>query len=286
MPRKEPNPRHVTFAEPDKAAAEPPAPRVRRPQRLREVQWTNLLTTSARLDPDTNDRLTAAVDHTGQGVQDIWEEAINFFADRTSIPEEMPAGADLKLPSPTEYRTAGQGLKHTTVRLTTNTRARLVAAASSLGLGGSESIIEALNAWFDELGIPGEYDREKVVARPKLYSTGARLDESTNQRVRAAAEQTGTNLQEVWEAAINAYAGHHGVPKQMPEGSEVALPTPRRGKASGGPRPMAVRLTENTRARLVAVCIRQSRTGAEVITEALNAYCDRLGIPGPDDRKR
>ncbi|MEV1167419.1 hypothetical protein [Nonomuraea sp. NPDC049784] len=279
MPRKEPSPRQVAFVEPGEAAAEPPAPRVRRPQRLREVQWTNLRTTSARLDADTNDRLTAAVGRTGQGVQDIWEEAVNFFADRTGIPEEMPAGADLKLPSPTEYRTAGQDLKHTTVRLTTNTRARLAAAASSLGLGGSECIVEALNAWFDELGIPGEYDREKVVARPKLYSTGVRLDDATNQRVRAAAEQTGENLTGVWEAAINAYAGRHGVPKQMPEGSEMSLPTPRRGKSGSGPKPMAVRLTENTRARLVAVCVRQSRTGAEVITEALNAYCDRLGVP-------
>ncbi|SDL75379.1 hypothetical protein SAMN05421874_128100 [Nonomuraea maritima] len=279
MPRKKSDPRTVAFVEPGKAQAEPQAPR--RPMRVREAQWTNLHTTSARLDSTTDDRLTAAVQRTGQGPQEIWEDAINFFSDRTGIPEEMPATADLKLPSPTEYRKGGQDLLQTTVRLTTNTRARLAAAASRLGLGGAETIIEALNAWFDELGIPGEYDRDKVFQRPTLYSTAAKLDEATRARVKAAAEQTGQSIQGVWETAINAYAGRHGAPKQMPEGSEVALPTPRTKKRGGDDKPTAVRLTENTRARLVAVCSRQSRTGSDVIADALTAYCDRLDIPAP-----
>ncbi|SDJ53793.1 hypothetical protein SAMN05421869_1115 [Nonomuraea jiangxiensis] len=247
--------------------------------RVREAQWVNLHVTSARLDQDTDERLSAAVERTGQGVQDIWEEAINFFADQNGIPEEMPANADVKLPSPTEYRTAGQDLVHTTVRLTTNTRARLAATASRLGLGGSECVVDALNAWFDELGVPGEYDRDKVFERPTLYYTGARLDPETRTRVTVATEQTGKSVQGVWEDAINAYADHHGVPKQMPEGSELTLPTPRRGKTSAESKPTSVRLTENARARLVAVCLQQSRTGGEVITEALNDYCDQLDIP-------
>ncbi|TMR99571.1 hypothetical protein [Nonomuraea basaltis] len=282
MPRKQPDTRSVVFVEPGKAAAEPQTSAQRRPMRLREAQWTNLHSTSARLDPDTDDRLTAAVKRTKQGIQDIWEEAINFFADQNGIQEEMPANANMELPSPAEYRTAGQDLARATVRLTTNTRARLAAVASRLGLGGSECVVEALNAWFDELGIPGEYDRDKVVARPTLYSTGARLDDATRKRVKTAAERTGKNLQGVWEEAINAYASRHGVPETMPQGAEVALPTPRKVKASGGPKPASVRLTENTRARLVAACVQQSRTGGEVIAEALNDFCDRLGIPRPE----
>ncbi|MEV6157903.1 hypothetical protein AB0L53_46950 [Nonomuraea sp. NPDC052129] len=250
--------------------------------RVREVQWTNLHSTSARLDPDTDDRLTAAVNRTGQGIQGAWEEAINFFADQNGIPEEMPANADLELPSPAEYRTAGHGFARATVRLTTNTRARLAAVASRLGLGGSECIVEALNAWFDDLGIPGEYDRDKVFERPTLYSTGARLDDATRKRVKTAADQTGNGLQGVWEEAINAYASRCGVPETMPKGAEVTLPTPRKAKSSGGPKPASVRLTENTRARLVAVCVQQSRTGGEVIAEALNDFCDHLGIPRPE----
>src|SRR5690606_20886155 len=139
--------------------------------------------------------------------------------DQIGIPEEMPAGADLKLPFPAEYRMGGQEFVRTTVRLTTNTRARLVAVAERIGLGGSETVVDALNAWFDDQGIPGEYDRDLLRERPKVYATSARLDDATRERVKAAAKQTGKSLQEVWEAAINSYAGRHGVPKQMPEGS-------------------------------------------------------------------
>ncbi|WP_336214720.1 hypothetical protein [Nonomuraea sp. LPB2021202275-12-8] len=282
MPRKQSNPRSAEVVEPGKAAAEPQTPERRRPMRVREVQWTGLHSTSARLDPDTDDRLTVAVARTGLGLQGAWEEAINFFANQRGIQEEMPANANMELPSPAEYRTAGQDLARATVRLTTNTRARLAAVASRLGLGGSECVVEALNAWFDELGIPGEYDRDKVVERPTLYATGARLDDATRKRVKAAAERTGKNLQGVWEEAINAYASRQGVSEVMPEGAEVALPTPRNAKSSGGPKPASVRLTQNTRARLVAVCVQQSRTGGEVIAEALNDYGDRLGIPRTD----
>lgn len=285
MPRRNPGPRQVAFVEPN-PAAEPQTVPARRPLRVREQQWTNLHTTTARLDPGTDERLTHANKLTGQNPQQIWEEALNFFADQNGVPEEMPPNAELKLPLPAGHRPAGHGLVKVAVRLTTNTRARLVAVATSLGLGGSECITEALNAWFDEIGIPGTYDPGRN-AKPTLYTTGARLDDALRERVKTAAQRIGTTQKGVWEAAINAYADRHDVPKEMPEEAAVDLPTPSRHPvARGGPKPVQVRLERNTRARLVEACVRQSRTGGEVIVDALNEYCDHLGIPGPDDGKQ
>ncbi|GAB2918103.1 hypothetical protein ACFMQL_20185 [Nonomuraea fastidiosa] len=279
MPVKRPDPRQPASVAP--AAETQPEP-VRR--RLREAQWVNLHVTTARLDPGTNNRLTAANEATGQNPQQIWEEAINFLATQNGIQEEMPPNAELRMPIPSEYRPAGQDWVKSAVRLTTNTRARLVATASRLNLSGSETVELALNTYFDEIGIPGSYDPQRMYARPKVYMTSARLDEATRARVKAAAKKTGTSARGVWEAAINAYADRHRVPAKMPEGAELTLPTPSNHPSKGDLKPVQTRLEENTRARLVALCLRQSRTGSEVIADALNAYFDQLGISRPDDQ--
>ncbi|MEV0307840.1 hypothetical protein [Nonomuraea fuscirosea] len=247
------------------------------------MQWTNLHSTTARLGQDTDDRLTAAVQLTGKGVQDIWEAAINLLADRNGIREKMPAGADLTLPRPIENRTFDGDAVKATVRLTRNTRARLAAVASRLGLGGSEAVVEALNTWFDEQGVPGEH---AIPARPPTrHFTKVMIQHATSERLKREAKRLKRSAQSVMEESINRFASRHGVPETMPAGSPVTLPRPGRASTHGGTASATARLTENTRARLVAVCVQQSRTAAEVINEALDAFCDQTGMPRPDDRE-
>ncbi|TDD11315.1 hypothetical protein [Nonomuraea diastatica] len=230
--------------------------------------------TTARLDQDTDDRLTAAVDHTGKGVQDIWEAAINFLADQHGIRKEMPAGADLTLPRPIENRTFDEDTVKATVRLTRNTRARLAAAASRLGLGGSEAVVEALNAWFDQQSVPGEHTAPE--RPPTRHFTKVLIKDATSERLGRESKRLKRTAQSVVEESINRYASRHGVPETMPADSPVALPRTGRANAHGGTTSATARLTTNTRARLVSVCAQQSRTASEVIDEALSDCLDHL----------
>jgi predicted DNA-binding protein len=238
-----------------------------------------LHSTTARLDQDTDDRLTAAVEHTGKGVQDIWEAAINFLADQHGILKKMPAGADLTLPRPIENRTFDEDTVKATVRLTRNTRARLAAAASRLGLGGSEAVVEALNAWFDQQSVPGEHTAPE--RPPTRHFTKVMIKDATSERLGRESKRLKRTAQSVVEESINRYASRHGVPETMPVGSPLALPKPGRPNAHRGTVSTIARLTENTRARLVSVCERQSRTAGEVIDEALNEALDYLETTPP-----
>ncbi|MFI9553659.1 hypothetical protein [Nonomuraea endophytica] len=152
MPSKEDPRRAVASAEANAEPESVPAKR-RPPARGRVATWTNLKSTGARLNRATDWRLTKAAERTGQGVQDIWEAAINAYCDRLGIPQKMPDDASTKLPSPERYQERG-GLKLVVVRLTHNTRARLAEACIRQYLGGGEGIVEALNEHFDEVGIP------------------------------------------------------------------------------------------------------------------------------------
>ena len=274
MPRKQPDPRSVSFVEPGNSPAAAQAGRSDRPLRVREVQWTNLHSTTARLDQDTDNRLTAAVKHTGKGVQDIWEAAINLLADQHGIRKKMPAGADLTLPRPLENRTFDEDTVKATVRLARNTRARLAAMASRLGLGGSEAVVEALNAWFDEQRVPGEH--ATLERPPTRHFTKVMVKDATSERLGREARRLKRTAQSVVEESINRYASRHGVPETMPAGSPVALPRVGRANAHRGTASATARLTGNTRARLVSVCEQQSRTASEVIDEALSDYFDHL----------
>ncbi|MER7365989.1 hypothetical protein [Nonomuraea wenchangensis] len=274
MPRKQSDPQSVSFVEPGSSPAAAQAGRAERRLRVREVQWTNLHSTTARLDQDTDDRLTAAVEHTGKGVQDIWEAAINLLADQHEIRKRMPAGADLTLPRPIENRTFDEDTVKATVRLTRNTRARLAAAASRLGLGGSEAVVEALNAWFDQQSVPGE--RTVPERPPTRHFTKVMIGDATSERLGRESKRLKRTAQSVVEESINRYASRHGVPETMPGGSPVTLPRTGRASRHGGTASATARLTANTRARLVSVCELQSRTASDVVDEALSDYLDHL----------
>lgn len=104
------------------------------------------------MDQATDNRMTKAHDRTGKGVRDIREDAINSYCDKLGIPKEMPEDAELKIPAPKKNNMGGGKL--TMVRLTRNTRARLVEGCLREDLGGRPFISDALNDYFDDLGIP------------------------------------------------------------------------------------------------------------------------------------
>ncbi|MGR6915355.1 hypothetical protein ACU635_14015 [[Actinomadura] parvosata] len=108
--------------------------------------------------------MTKAHDRTGKGVRDIWEEAINAYCDKLGVPKEMPEDASLKIPAPKKNNMSGGKL--VMVRLDRNTRARLVEGCLREDLGGRPFISEALNDYFDSLGIP----RPKVAQTPGVQS--------------------------------------------------------------------------------------------------------------------
>lgn len=148
MPRNKPEPPRV----PAKSSAESLTSRRATPARGRVATWTNLHNTGTRLDKATDDRLTKAAQRTGVGVQAIWETAINVYCDKLRIPKEMPEDAELKIPTPKKNNMGGGKL--VMVRLTRNTRARLVEGCLREDLGGRPFISDALNDYFDDLDIP------------------------------------------------------------------------------------------------------------------------------------
>ncbi|TYB71158.1 hypothetical protein FXF51_01610 [Nonomuraea sp. PA05] len=154
------NPLQLTFLEPDalsqlagsRTATPHPAP-----ERRRAATWMNLINTGTRLDAVTNERLTHVCKATGQGLQDVWEAAINFYCDQfyPPIPKEMPDETDLDIPRFTRRTHAwnedGDEGTLVTARLKQNTRARLVEACHRMRENGNVVITDALNAWFNHL---------------------------------------------------------------------------------------------------------------------------------------
>ncbi|MFI9841598.1 hypothetical protein ACIHFD_31500 [Nonomuraea sp. NPDC051941] len=123
-------------------------------------KWTGLQPTIAHLFEDIDERLTHALKVTGEGLQETFETAINTYCDalQPPVPGEMPEDADLKMPrdpnqpppgTPTDRATAPPAV----VRLTRNTRARLVAACHQEQMGGKAVINDAIEAYLDELGL-------------------------------------------------------------------------------------------------------------------------------------
>ncbi|MGI5281728.1 hypothetical protein ACQEVF_59305 [Nonomuraea polychroma] len=163
MPRT-PKASQPTFIEPDPAAAQQPTaePQSARtgPRRGRKPQWTKLQPTIAHLYEDIDERLTAALETTGMGLQETFEEAINTYCDalRPPIPAEMPEDADLKMPRDPNQPPPGTPVDRPTVapavvRLKRNTRARLVAACHQEQMGGKAVINDAIEAYLDELDL-------------------------------------------------------------------------------------------------------------------------------------
>ncbi|MFI7136189.1 hypothetical protein ACIBQ1_61845 [Nonomuraea sp. NPDC050153] len=152
MARRRTDPRQVTFQSPDEGRSLA-QPRTRStPTRTKAVKWTDLINTGTRLDPDTLERLDAACEITGLGVQGVWEEAITYYCDRLGIPAEMPEGSEKEpIPRPSAPAADPESLTLITARIKPNTRARLIAGCHHEELGGQEFIPQALNAWFDHL---------------------------------------------------------------------------------------------------------------------------------------
>ncbi len=153
MPRQ-PKPSPDTIPQPTvpEPAQQPTAePQSRRtPRRIRKPKWTELHPTIAHLYTDLNDRLTAALEVTGMGLQETFEAAINTYCDalQPPIPAQMPDDADLKIPrdpnqpppgTPRDQPTAPPAV----VRLQRNTRARLVAACKQEQMGGKAVLNDA-----------------------------------------------------------------------------------------------------------------------------------------------
>ncbi|MEU7891761.1 hypothetical protein AB0B45_02725 [Nonomuraea sp. NPDC049152] len=162
-PRSKPS--QPTSVEPDSAATQQPTaePQSTRPgpRRGRKPQWTKLKPTIAHLYQDINDRLTAALEINGMGLQETFEDAINTYCDalRPPIPAEMPTDAKaLTMPRDPNQPLPGTPADRPTappavVRLQPNTRARLVAACHQEQMGGKAVINDALEAYLDELDL-------------------------------------------------------------------------------------------------------------------------------------
>lgn len=157
-PRKtDTDPRQLAFIEPDSSMLA--IPRTTRPnptpERRRVATWMNLINTGTRLDEATNRRLTATCKATGEGLQDVWESAINFYCDKffPPIPKEIADLTDLEIPRFTRTSHSSDEDHGTlvTVRLKQNTRARLVEACHRVRENGGVVITDALNAWFNHL---------------------------------------------------------------------------------------------------------------------------------------
>ncbi|MER6171292.1 hypothetical protein [Streptosporangium sp. NPDC001681] len=125
--------------------------------RHREAVWTKLKSTGAYIRADTDTRLTAAWEQTGLGLQETFEAALNAYCSKLNVPQTMKPDSDLKVPRnpdlvpgvPNEYAT-----RQVVVRLQPNTKARLVAGCKQEQLGGTDFVNDALNDYFDDLGIP------------------------------------------------------------------------------------------------------------------------------------
>jgi hypothetical protein len=164
MPQKPAKPAlQLEFLAPDTTpppvATPQPERRTRAPQRSRQPVWTKLKPTKAYLLEDTDARLTTACESHGIGLQDVFEAAINSYCDTLNppIPEQMPEDSDLSVPRDPDF-VPGVSRDRTTrqvvVRLTSNTKARLVAGCKQERLGGTDFANDALNHYFDQLGIP------------------------------------------------------------------------------------------------------------------------------------
>jgi hypothetical protein len=162
------------FTEPDLEVALPkaePLPQRRGaiPQRNRVPVWTALKKTGVRLLKDTDTRLTAACHETQMGLQETMEAAINAYCTKMKIPKTMKDDSDLKVPRDPDFVPGvplGQDTRQIVVRLQANTRARFVAGCKKEKLGGQGFANDALNFYFDALGIPaaadlGQADAEK-----------------------------------------------------------------------------------------------------------------------------
>ncbi|RJL21055.1 ribbon-helix-helix protein, CopG family [Bailinhaonella thermotolerans] len=114
-----------------------------------------------RLDETLNRRLTVACRRTGDGRQDIIEAALNRLFDELQIPaeptpEEVQAAAPTRTPTP---RTSPPVWVHdypVTVWLLHRTRDRLKLAWDRTGTMPKYLGIEALEHYFDALGIPDD----------------------------------------------------------------------------------------------------------------------------------
>ncbi|MCF6467323.1 hypothetical protein FAF44_02700 [Nonomuraea sp. MG754425] len=128
-----------------------------RTARTKAVGWTDLVNTGTRLDEDTIDRMNNAIEHTGLGLQGVWEAAITYYCDHLGIPAQMPEGSEKNpIPRPSTPAADPDSLTLITARIKPNTRARLSAGCHLEGLGGQEFIPAALNAWFDHLDETGQ----------------------------------------------------------------------------------------------------------------------------------
>ncbi|MFI6889139.1 hypothetical protein [Streptosporangium canum] len=141
--------------------AEPLSHQGSAPRRTREAVWTSLKPTGVGLREDTDARLTAAWEQTRLGLQETFEAAINAYCTKLKIPKTMKPDSDLKVPRnpdlvpgvPSEHAT-----RKVVVRLTANTKARLVAGCKKEKMGGLDFVNDALNDYFDDLGIPDADD--------------------------------------------------------------------------------------------------------------------------------
>ncbi|MFD8529475.1 hypothetical protein ACFV0L_18845 [Streptosporangium canum] len=157
MPRQ-PNPPQPSYSAPaQQPTAEPQSGR-KPSRRIRKPKWTELHPTITYLYEDINDRLTAALEVTGMGLQETFEAAIATYCDalQPPIPAQMPEDADLKMPRDPNQPPPGTPLDRPTappavVRLQRNTRARLVAACHQERMGGKAVINDVIEAYVDEL---------------------------------------------------------------------------------------------------------------------------------------
>ncbi|GAA4088352.1 hypothetical protein [Nonomuraea soli] len=135
-------------------SAEPPTGRARR---TKQPVWTERISTGFRLTEEAEDRLTLANERTGLGPQQLVEAAINRSCDELGIPEQMPPGSDLKMPRHLPARTGEPGRQDRpliSIRLSRNTRARLVAAVDREQRYAYDVIEDMLTDYLDKLNAP------------------------------------------------------------------------------------------------------------------------------------
>lgn len=150
MPRK---------PEPPKPPQQPKAEPQSGGRRIRQPKWTNLHPTIAHLYTETDERLTYALEATGDGLQETFEAVINTYCgDAATHPRGHARGRRHQAaarPQPVAARhTSRPGHREAcVVRLKRNTRARLVAACKQEQMGGKAIVNDAIEAYLDELAV-------------------------------------------------------------------------------------------------------------------------------------
>ncbi|GAA3144387.1 hypothetical protein GCM10010466_39380 [Planomonospora alba] len=136
----------------------PPSRTTRSPKRTKAPTWTEQRPLSIRMWPIAVDRLTVACEKTGLGRKGVIQAALTHYFDRIGVPTDVDVSPDRPRRDPPTRRPRKGVPKDEretiTIRADPIVDARLTAACERTGLSPQGIYDDALDPYFDLLGIP------------------------------------------------------------------------------------------------------------------------------------